>query len=148
MHATDSSNRWARVALVVVAVVAIAVRLLPWPQVFWSDGVRLMADGDTYYHALRAERIARDWPHVPWVDPGMNHPQGAAIPWPALLDQAIATIAVFTGPPTTEHVATVAAVVPVVAGVLLVLATAALGAVLLGGPVWWDAALLVALLPA
>jgi len=107
-----------------------------------------MADGDTYYHALRAERIARDWPHVPWTDPGMNHPEGAAIPWPALLDQVIATAAVFTGPATPDHVARVAAIVPVVAGVLLVLVTAALGAVLLGGAVWWDAALLVALLPA
>ena len=107
-----------------------------------------MADGDTYYHALRAERIARDWPHVPWIDPGMNHPEGAAIPWPPLLDQIIATVSVATGEPTSEHVARVAALVPVIAGVLLVLATAALARALLGGGAWWDAALLIALLPA
>ena len=148
MHADDISNRTGRAALVVVALVALALRLLPWPQVFTPEGVVLMADGDTYYHALRAERIAQDWPHVPWFDKGMNHPAGAAIPWPPLLDQVIATAAVATGPPTSEHVAGVAAVVPVIAGVLLVLVTAALGAMLLGGATWWDAALLVALLPA
>ena len=148
MHAGDTSNRTGRAALVVVAFLALAVRLLPWPQVFTPEGVVLMADGDTYYHALRAERIAQDWPRVPWFDRGMNHPAGAAIPWPALLDQVIATAAVATGAPTPEHVAGVAAVVPPIAGVLLVLVTAALGALLLGGATWWDAALLVALLPA
>src|SRR5512137_495979 len=148
MHAADSSNRRARAALGLVAALALALRLLPWPQVFTPGGVVLMADGDTAYHALRAGRIARDWPHVPWFDTGMNHPAGAAIPWPALLDQVVATVAVATGTPTPDHVAGVAAVVPPVAGVLLVLATAALGAMLLGGATWWDAALLVALLPA
>ena len=148
MHAADSSNRRGRAALGLVAAVALALRLLPWPQVFTPGGVVLMADGDTSYHALRAGRIARDWPHVPWFDPGMNHPAGASIPWPPLLDQVVATVAVATGAPTPDHVAGVAAVVPPVAGVLLVLATAALGAVLLGGATWWDAALLVALLPA
>ena len=93
MHGPDTTNKpWAgRAALGVVLAVALAVRLVPWPQVFTAGGVALMADGDTYYHALRAERLARDWPHVPWTDPGMNFPLGAAIPWPPLLDQVVAT---------------------------------------------------------
>lgn len=124
------------------------MRLLPWPQVFTPDGVLLMADGDAYYHALRAERIAQDWPHVPWTDPGMNFPLGAAIPWPPLLDQVIATAAVVAGAPTPDHVAGVAALIPPIAGTLLVAVTAVLAFLLLGGPTWWDAALLVALLPA
>jgi asparagine N-glycosylation enzyme membrane subunit Stt3 len=148
MHAADSSNKKARAALGLALVLALVVRLLPWSQVFTSDGVLLMADGDTYYHALRAERIARAWPHVPWTDPGMNYPLGAAIPWPPLLDQIIATIAVVTGAPTPDHVAGVAALIPPIAGTLLVAASALLAALLLGGTTWWDAALLVALLPA
>ena len=148
MHAADSSNKQARAALGLVLALALGVRLLPWPQVFTPDGVLLMADGDTYYHALRSERIAQDWPHVPWTDPGMNFPLGAAIPWPPLLDQVIATAAVVTGAPTPDHVAGVAALIPPIAGTLLVAVTAVLAVLLLGGATWWDAALLVALLPA
>jgi dolichyl-diphosphooligosaccharide--protein glycosyltransferase len=131
-----------------VLAVAAAARLATWPTTFGPNGPVLSADGDTYYHALRAERIARDWPRVPWVDPAMNHPYGAEIPWPPLLDQVIATVARATGPATPDHVAGVAAVIPAVAGLLLVAATAVMSALLLGGGSWVDAALLVALLPA
>ena len=138
-----------RAALLVASVLALAAvaRVAPWSRTFTPDGVVLAADGDTWYHALRAERIAAGWPRVPWTDPGMNHPYGAEIPWPPLLDQAIATAAIATGSPTPDHVAGVAAVVPAVAGLLLVLATAALSAAILGGGSWLEAALLVALLP-
>jgi asparagine N-glycosylation enzyme membrane subunit Stt3 len=138
-----------RAALLLAAVLAVAgaARFATWSRTFTPDGVILAADGDTWYHALRAERIAADWPRVPWTDPGMNHPYGAEIPWPPLLDQAIASAAVATGGAAPDHVAAVAAVVPAVAGLLLVLATAAISAALLGGGSWLEAALLVALLP-
>ena len=128
--------------------VALAVRLLPYRTFFRPDGVLLAADGDTAYHALRAERLARDWPHVPWTDPGMNHPLGARIPWPPLLDQLVATVAVATGPATPDHVAAVAALLPPILGAAVVLLAALVGSVILGGGAWWEAALLLALLPA
>src|SRR5512147_859319 len=96
---TRSRTRWwGAAALGLVTADGRAVRLLPWARVFTADGVLLMADGDKYYHALRAERLAADWPHVPWFDPWMNYPDGAEIPWPPLLDQGIATASVLTGP--------------------------------------------------
>jgi dolichyl-diphosphooligosaccharide--protein glycosyltransferase len=134
-------------ALAAALAVGVLVRLLPYPTFFTPGGVLLAADGDTYYHALRAERIARAWPRVPWVDPGMNHPYGAEVPWPPLLDEIVATGAVLTGPATSDHVAAVAALVPVVLGVAGVAAAWALAVALTGGS-GWGAALLVALLPA
>jgi dolichyl-diphosphooligosaccharide--protein glycosyltransferase len=134
-------------ALVAVLAVAALARFGPWKTIFTPDGVLLAADGDTYYHALRAEWIARDWPHVPWFDAGMNHPFGAEIPWPPLLDQIVASASKATGPPEPDHVAGVAAVVPALAGILVVAVVAALGAAVLGGGPWWDAGLLVALVP-
>ena len=127
--------------------VSLLVRLAPSPKFFTPDGVLLATDGDTYYHALRSERIARAWPHVPWFDPGMNHPYGAEVIWPPLFDQLIATSAVATGPATADHVAAVAAIVPVILG-LGVVALAALMAARLTALAGWEAALLVALLPA
>jgi len=147
MPAPGAQSRSA-LALAAVLVLALAVRYLSYGRIFGPEGVLLAADGDTYYHALRAERIALDWPHVPWFDPGMNHPYGAEIPWPPLLDQLVATVAVATGPATPEHVAGVAALLPPLLGLAVVVLVAALGAALLGGSPWWEAALLVALLPA
>ncbi|HSN90833.1 MAG TPA: STT3 domain-containing protein, partial [Anaeromyxobacteraceae bacterium] len=147
-RARAPDRRRALLALAAVLALALGLRLAPFGRIFTPGGVALAADGDTWYHALRAERIARDWPRVPWTDPGMNHPAGAEIPWPPLLDQAVATLAVATGPATPEHVRAVAALVPPVLGAAVVALAALLGAALLGGAAWWDAALLVALLPA
>jgi dolichyl-diphosphooligosaccharide--protein glycosyltransferase len=136
-------------ALVAVLLAAVVVRLAGWSEVFAPDGVRLATDGDTYYHALRAERVARDWPHVPWRDGGMNYPYGAEIPWPPLLDQVTAGIARAGGAsPDGERVAAVAAILPLVLSAGLALAAALLAGVLLGGGPWVEGALLVALLPA
>ena len=146
--APPASPRRALVPLGAVLALGLAVRLLPAGTFFRADGVLLAADGDTAYHALRAERIAQDWPHVPWVDPWMNWPAGARIPWPPLLDELVATGAVVTGPPSPEHVAVVAALLPVLLGLGVILLTALVGRALLGSGPWWDAALLVALLPA
>jgi asparagine N-glycosylation enzyme membrane subunit Stt3 len=120
-------------AFAAVLALALGLRVEPYGRIFGPDGVALAADGDTWYHALRAERIARNWPHVPWTDPGMNHPLGADIPWPPLLDQIVASVAVATGPATPDHVRAVAALVPPILGIAVVALAALLGAALLGG---------------
>jgi len=138
---------WTVLGFVAVLAIGAAVRLAPWEHSFGQRGVYFSGDGDSYYHALRSERLARDWPHIPWFDVGMDYPYGADIPWPPLFDQIIATVAVATGPTTQEHVGTVAAVVPPILGLALVALVASLGSVLLGGGPWLDASLIVALLP-
>jgi len=138
---------WTALGFVAVLAVGAAARLAPWEHSFAPGGVYFAGDGDAYYHALRAERVARDWPRIPWFDAGMDYPYGADIPWPPLFDQLIATVAVATGPPTQDHVATVAALVPPVLGLALIALAAFLGSLLLGGGPWLDASLLLALLP-
>jgi asparagine N-glycosylation enzyme membrane subunit Stt3 len=80
----------------------------------------------------------------------MNFPHGAEIPWPALFDFSIAGVAKAAGVTAgdREGVARVAALLALVVGVALLPLVAWLGKRLLGGGLWLDAALLVALLPA
>jgi len=147
-HAFHHPRLWAVLGFVAVLAIGAAARMAPWERSFGPMGVYFAGDGDAYYHALRAERLARDWPHIPWFDGGMDYPYGADIPWPPLFDQMIATISVATGPATPEHVGAVAAVVPPILGLALVALVAYLGSVLLGGGPWIDASLIMALLPA
>ena len=146
-HVFPHPRLWIALCFVAVLAIGAAVRLAPWERSFGPNGVYFAGDGDSYYHALRAERLARDWPHIPWFDAGMDYPYGANIPWPPLFDQVIATIAVATGPATQEHVGTVAALIPPILGVALVALVAYLGSVILGGGPWLDASLIMALLP-
>lgn len=128
---------------------AVAVRLVPWSSVFTAEGVRFVADGDPYYHVLRA-RIAAQEHRLLWRDPGLDHPLGADVPWPPLLEAFIAAGAWIAGggTPPTHVVETVAAVVPVVLGVLGVLAGALLALEVLGPPGAVAAAFALAVLPA
>ncbi len=142
------NRRWAGLALVVL--VGLATRMVPWSMTFTAQGVRFRSDTDPYYHALRAQRIAANWPRVPWTDPSMNFPYGARIPWPPLFDFTIAALAKAAGATAAdpERVARVAAWLALAIGVALLPLVAVLGERLLGGGLWLDAALLVALLPA
>jgi len=136
--------RWAGLALVIL--VGVAVRLIPFNMTFTSSGVLFRSDTDPYYHALRAQRIVADWPHVPWTDARMNFPYGAKIPWPPLFDFVIAGVSRLLGATaaTPELVAKVAAWLALVVGIALLPVVALLGRRLLGGGPWLDAALIVA----
>jgi asparagine N-glycosylation enzyme membrane subunit Stt3 len=129
-----------------VLLVGLAVRLLPYGLTFTDSGVRFRSDTDPYYHALRAQRIVADWPYVPWSDSRMNFPYGARIPWPPLFDVVIAGLSHLIGATaaTPELVAKVAAWLALVVGVALLPLVALLGRRLLGGGLWIDAALIVA----
>lgn len=142
--------RRARVALVATLAAAAALRAWPAPDVFTPGGVRLVGDDDPAYHVLQAERILAGAPGAPWRDPGLNHPHGAAVPWPPLFDGLVAAAARLTAPPgpvPREHVAAVASVLPVVLALLTIPVIAALAELLAGAGAGLAAAL-VALLPA
>ena len=141
--------RWVAVAgLGVVLLLGAGLRLAPHAQVFARDGVRFLGDSDPYYHALRAERIVRGWPSVPWSDPGMNFPAGATIPWPPLFDVLLALPTVARGATvSSDQVAAGAAWVPWVLGLVALVVLAALGGALLGRGPWIGPAFLLALAP-
>jgi len=144
------ASRRSGTGLALVLLLGLVVRLVPWSMTFTPGGVRFRSDTDPYYHALRAQRTVAAWPRAPWTDAGMNFPDGAQIPWPPLFDVAIAGLAKAFGATagTPEIVAKVAAWFALAVGVALLPLVALLGRRLLGGGLWLDAAVIVALLPA
>jgi asparagine N-glycosylation enzyme membrane subunit Stt3 len=139
-----------RAALGLVLLVGLAARLVPWSATFAPSGVRFRTDTDPYYHALRAQRTVADWPRVPWSDAHLSFPYGAEIPWPPLFDFVIGASARAAGATaeTPELVARAAALLALLLGVALLPVVSLLAARLLGGGLWLDAALIVAILPA
>jgi dolichyl-diphosphooligosaccharide--protein glycosyltransferase len=136
--------------LLVSLVLGAAVRLIPWKATFAADRTRFWIDTDPHYHVLRARRII-EWGFArSWFDPNMNYPEGARIVWPPLFDLMVAVPARVLGgahPPAVVF-ERVAAILPVVLGLVSILLVAALGKELAGGSVGGIAALFVAVLPA
>ena len=130
-----------------ILMVAAAVRMTSWSEVFSPDGVRFLADTDPHYHVLRALRIVENFPRIPWTDPAMNHPLGAVILWPPLFDLLIAIPAQLLGG-STAIVELVAVWIPVVLGLATLLLVGALGKAIADRQVGIIAAALLAVLPA
>jgi asparagine N-glycosylation enzyme membrane subunit Stt3 len=135
--------------LLLVVGIAAGVRLLPWSSVFTPAGVRFTVDTDPHYHVLRVHRAIAEWPQVASRDPWLDYPNGVDVVWPPLFDAVMASAAevLGAGHPTPELVERVAAFFPVVLGAATVAVVAVLGRIILGGGLWLDAALLLALLP-
>ena len=130
-----------------ILMVAAAVRMTSWSEVFSPDGVRFLADTDPHYHVLRALRIVENFPNIPWTDPAMNHPLGGIILWPPLFDLLIAIPAKLLGG-STAVVELVAVWIPVVLGLATLLLVGALGKAIADRQVGITAAALLAVLPA
>jgi asparagine N-glycosylation enzyme membrane subunit Stt3 len=137
------------VATVGVLVVGTGARLVTWDSVFTHRGTRFVADTDTHYHVLRAERLL-DAAGDPWFDPALNHPTGAVIPWPPGFDALIAGLAAVAAHgreldrATLEHVAVW---IPIALALLTLALQLAIGVRWLG---WWPsilATLFAAVLP-
>lgn len=74
-----------------LAVIAFAVRLLPWQTTFQSGNI-IFGQPDAYYHLRRANIILHTFPRIPAVDMYMAYPYGAECPWPPLYDLTIALL--------------------------------------------------------
>lgn len=127
---------------------ALAVRLLPVPAAT-AGGIRLLSP-DCYAHLRRAALTVRSFPHVPFSDPFVNHPDGGVFIWPPLFDLAIGGASrVLYGPAAPlEKVALVAASIPPFLGALHVVPLFLLARRLLGLTRARVATLAYALLPA
>jgi dolichyl-diphosphooligosaccharide--protein glycosyltransferase len=138
------------VALVGAAIgaLAAAVRLVPWAQVFTERGIRLLTDGDPWFHLHRVWSIL-ERAEIPWHDPWLNYPAGADVIWPPGWDLLLAGAAwvVGLGHPSRETAAVVASIAPVVVGVVAVAVVAALARELFGWVAALAAAWLYALAP-
>lgn len=140
-----------RAALLVLAVAAaLAVRLATWPWVLGGEEVRIVGDGDVLYHLRQAGRLVAGGLGAVWVDPWLDYPVGATVHWPPLFDALLAGagwLAAGGAAPDAAALLRGGVWVPPVLGVVAVLLVARLGAALLGGRPWLDAALVLALLP-
>jgi dolichyl-diphosphooligosaccharide--protein glycosyltransferase len=74
-----------------MAVLAFAVRLIPWKMAF-AGGNLIFGQPDAYYHLRRATIFLHTFPRVPGIDRYMAHPFGAECPWPPLYDLLIAAL--------------------------------------------------------
>ncbi len=134
------------IMLCILVTVATAVRLVSWKQVFGPDRIHFLVDSDPYYHVLRAQRIVENFPRVQWNDPSINYPYGADILWSPLFDYLIAVPAKILGG-TPAAVERVAAVLPVILGIIILTLAGVLGSRILDRRAGWIAAFLLALLP-
>lgn len=135
--------------LLLLAVLALAVRLAPWAVVFRADGVRLLPDPDPLYHVLQAERLLARTSPAPWFDPGLDYPYGARPLWPPLFDAAIAGATwLWAGRAAArDQIAATGALIAPALGVFTVLVVARLGGMIGGRRVSWPAGLFMAVLP-
>lgn len=105
-------NRLLWPALLAVAALALACRILPpWEHVWRADGVRLL-DADAYYH-LRHARYARDrFPALHRADHATHYPTGQKAQTPGLLALSVA----FASLPDSRILPAVAAWAPTMLG--------------------------------
>ena len=79
--------------LLAIFVFAILARSLDVVRVFVGDDEVVFAAGDAYYHARRAFYSFLEFPGWLRFDSCINHPDGAHVPHPPLLDWATAALA-------------------------------------------------------
>jgi dolichyl-diphosphooligosaccharide--protein glycosyltransferase len=106
---------WPAAALLALA---LAIRLSTWPTIFQAGKVFLL-DGDDYYHLRRMMMAAADFPFLPALDRYMGFPAGSFCRWPPLYDCFVGWLGLIVGfgRSTFKSMATVAALVPPLAGV-------------------------------
>ena len=122
---------WARlgVAAVAAAVVltAFGLRAVGWRERLERPGWARITDPDAAYHLRRAERIRDGFPTLALLDPFLDAPHGAVVPWPPAYDLVLAgVVALAPADPATGGVRTAVAFLPPLLLGLAVLAVFAL----------------------
>ncbi|HWP47507.1 MAG TPA: STT3 domain-containing protein [Candidatus Limnocylindrales bacterium] len=143
------SQRKLATRLVLVFILALFIRLLPYPAVF--KGNTVFFDGpDAYYHMKRVLLTVQYFPTVPAFDPYTNYPHGGYIIWPPLFDFFIALIAkvVGLGNPSTYLTEVVGALVPPIIGALTIFPIYLLAREIFNSTIGLYSALFLAVLPA
>jgi len=139
---TRSSDRTWIAAVGAILGAAVWVRLTSLRHVLVGDEVMPMG-GDSAYHLHRAMQTAEGFPRVPVHDPLMNWPDGGPCHWAPGFDFLLALPAALTGS-TGTSAAVLAAGVPVILGLPLLIVAILLGRRLLPDDAIGRAAALVA----
>ena len=107
--------------LLVILLVAFAVRVSVFPVVFSNGGI-IFLGADPYYHARRILFTVLHFPATLVFDSYINYPIGSAIGWPPLYDEFTALVALIVGlgKPSLFTIEATTAVVPLIIGVFTV----------------------------
>ncbi|NJD76639.1 MAG: oligosaccharyl transferase, archaeosortase A system-associated [Candidatus Methanoperedens sp.] len=109
--------------LLIIILISLIVRLFTYSQVF-EQGRIVFLETDPYYHMWRVFSYIGMFPKTFLFDPYINYPYGATVGWPPLFDQGIALLSIIVGlgKPDVHLVELTGAFIPVLLGVLSVIA--------------------------
>jgi oligosaccharyl transferase (archaeosortase A-associated) len=115
----DRGKRSEPAELLAAVLFGFLLRLFAGRSSLTGNGI-LLPGYDDYYHMRRIFYTVNHFPHTLWFDSYLNYPRGFDIDWPPLFDQISATMCVVLGQHTKEGVEMVAAVVPMLTGILAI----------------------------
>jgi len=134
--------------LIIILLIAIIIRLFTYTQVFEPDRV-VFLETDPYYHMWRVFSYIDTFPKTFFFDTYINYPYGALIGWPPLFDQMTAFISIILGlgKPGVHLVESVGAFMPMVLGILSIIAVFFIAKEIFDERVALFASLVLAVLP-
>ena len=115
----DRGKRSEPAELIAVVLFGFLLRLFAGRSSLTEKGI-LLPGYDEYYHMRRILYTVNHFPNTLWFDSYLNYPHGLSITWPPLFDQISATMCVVLGQHTKEGVEMVAAIVPMLTGILAI----------------------------
>jgi dolichyl-diphosphooligosaccharide--protein glycosyltransferase len=107
--------------LFAVLILGLLLRLFAGRNSLTENGI-LLPGYDEYYHMRRILFTANHFPNTLWFDSYLNYPQGLEITWPPLFDQISAALCVAFGQHSKAGVEMVACLVPMIIGIIAIVA--------------------------
>jgi dolichyl-diphosphooligosaccharide--protein glycosyltransferase len=117
----DRGKRSEPAELLAVVLFGFLLRLFAGRSSLTENGI-LLPGYDDYYHMRRILYTVDHFPNTLWFDSYLNYPHGLNITWPPLFDQISATLCVVLGQHTKEGVEMVSSFVPIITGILAIVA--------------------------
>jgi dolichyl-diphosphooligosaccharide--protein glycosyltransferase len=117
----DRGKRSEPAELFAVVILGILLRLFAGRNSFSENGI-ILPGYDEFYHMRRILFSAQNFPDTLWFDSYLNYPHGLEITWPPLFDQISAALCVILGQHSQTGVETVASVIPIITGIMAIVA--------------------------
>ncbi len=105
--------------LVLLAIIALWLRLLPAAGLVTEEGVNLLGN-DPWYNLRQVESMVENFPSYLWFDAMTEYPSGNVIHWGPLFIQIIAGLSILVGAATRPEIMYVASWVPPLMGMVMV----------------------------
>lgn len=114
------------IAVLLSALIAFYVRIIPRAGVFWKNGFIRLGENDPWYHWRNIDYLLHNYPSMMWFDPATTYPYGTSQAFAPLFDMVTATVIkvlqFITGNGTEEFAMTIFAYWPCFLAALCVIA--------------------------